>query len=68
MKEKLRIDYVDCTPTWSAIMPSLLYLVESGTDSQKKVARDEIFRLAKAFDDSRENIKNIRKLAEAWSK
>lgn len=41
---------IDLTPTWEAILPILLAALEDGTDAGKKIAREELTRMAKAAD------------------
>lgn len=42
--------YIDCTPTWTGLMPAFFAVLEDGTDEGKKIAREELMRLAKAID------------------
>ncbi len=42
--------YIDCTPTWTAIMPALLAVLEDGTTEGKKMAREELMDLARKVD------------------
>ncbi len=44
------MDSINLTPTWSAIMPALLDIVENGTAKGKKEARAELQDLAKKVD------------------
>lgn len=41
---------IDVTPTWSAIVPVLLAALENGTDEGKRMAREEIMRMADLLD------------------
>ncbi len=41
---------IDCTPTWSGILPALLNVLENGTEEGKKLARIELKRMAEVAD------------------
>ena len=41
---------IDCTPTWEAATRIYLTVLESGNAEGKKIAREELLRLAKAYD------------------
>jgi hypothetical protein len=41
---------VDITPTWKGVLPLILYALESGTDQGKRIAREELQRMAEAAD------------------
>jgi hypothetical protein len=43
---------IDLTPTWSGILPALLLVLESGTAEGRKMARDELRRMAQAADQA----------------
>jgi hypothetical protein len=42
---------IDMTPTWSGIVPILLAALENGTDTGKRMAREEITRMARVADE-----------------
>ena len=42
--------YVDITPTWRAIMPILIHAIQHGTDEGRKLATEELMRLADEMD------------------
>lgn len=42
--------HIDMTPTWAGIMPGLFAVLEDGTEIGKKLAREELMRLAKSMD------------------
>jgi hypothetical protein len=42
--------YIDLTPTWEQILPALLAILENGSAEGKKIARDELRRMAQAAD------------------
>ena len=46
------MDSINLTPTWSAIMPALLNVLENGTDKGKREARAELLDLAKKVDEA----------------
>ena len=60
---------IDLTPTWSEILPALLLILESGTDTGRAVAIAELKRMALLADDtmarSRGRIAYENRLAEA---
>lgn len=41
---------IDMTPTWCAIMPALLAVLEDGSNEGKKLAREELMDLARKVD------------------
>lgn len=46
------MDTIDITPTWSAIMPALLNVIENGTPEGRKLATTELMNLAYQVDKS----------------
>jgi len=44
------VRYIDVTPTWSAILPVLLFGLEAGTPEGRRLARVELARMAQAAD------------------
>lgn len=47
---------IDLTPTWQAVLPILLAALEDGTAEGKKIAREELHRMAKAADTRKDNL------------
>jgi hypothetical protein len=44
-------EYIDLTPTWMALMPSILSVLESSDSEQVKAPlREELYRLARIVD------------------
>lgn len=41
---------IDLTPTWSAVLPMLLAVLEDGSEAGRKMARAELARMAEAAD------------------
>lgn len=48
---------IDLTPTWSAILPAFLAVLENGTEKGKEAAREELKRMAQAADQFNELVK-----------
>lgn len=48
MKEK--VETIDITPTWSALLPVFMAALEYGTESAKDAARSELRRIAQLAD------------------
>lgn len=44
------IDAIDFTPTWDAILPVLIALIERGDAKGKQIATDELRRMAALAD------------------
>lgn len=44
------VRYIDVTPTWSGILPALLFALDAGTPEGRKIAREELARMARAAD------------------
>lgn len=40
------MEAIDLTPTWAAVLPILLAAVEDGTAEGRKIAREELARMA----------------------
>lgn len=43
-------EYIDLTPTWTGILPSLLLVLEHGTEEGKRTARGELSKMARFAD------------------
>jgi hypothetical protein len=48
--EKTLVGYVDVTPTWTAIAPSLVLMIENGTPKARGAALVELMRMANLAD------------------
>lgn len=44
------METIDLTPTWSGILPGLLAVIENGTGEGRRLAREELARMAQAAD------------------
>lgn len=44
------METIEITPTWSAVLPILLAAIENGTDHGRRMAREELARMAQAAD------------------
>ena len=53
-KREKRLEPFDITPTWEGIMPGILYVLEAGDNEGRKLAKEELMRLAKAVDKMNE--------------
>ncbi len=42
--------FIELKPTWVGLMPALFAALENGSPEGKKIAREELMRLAKAVD------------------
>ena len=51
------METIDLTPTWAAVLPALLAVIEDGTDEGRKMAREELARMAQAADKYNELMK-----------
>lgn len=47
---KRKVGTIDLTPTWSAVLPMILYALECGTEEGKRLAKLELANMAKAAD------------------
>lgn len=60
MSDKYKgLQTIDCTPTWSGILPALLNVLENGTEEGKKVVYVELKRMAEIADKYVEYQKSI---------
>lgn len=50
MKQEEKKETIDMTPTWSGILPLLLYSLENGGSEAKQAARTELRRMAQIAD------------------
>ena len=41
---------INCTPTWEGLLPAIIHLIESGGPSAKKIAIEELEKMARAAD------------------
>lgn len=41
---------IDLTPTWEGILPGLLWVLQDGDNEGKRIAKEELKRMAKAAD------------------
>jgi len=48
--EKTKIGTVDITPTWVAVVPVLLAAIENGTSEGRRLAIEELKRMASIAD------------------
>jgi hypothetical protein len=52
---------IDLTPLWSGILPALIAVLQTGSAEGRKLAIDELYRMAEAADAYNETIKTVRK-------
>lgn len=45
-------EYIDVTPTWTAIMPGMIRVLQAGNAEGIRNITEELMRLAKAVDDA----------------
>lgn len=55
------IDAIDFTPTWDAILPVLIALIERGDAKGKQIATDELRKMARLADVGAETVALQRK-------
>lgn len=48
---------IDITPTWAGILPTLLVLLQDGSNEGQKTAREELQKMARAADLYNKSIK-----------
>ena len=53
------MEYINIAPSWSAAVRIYIAVLEDGTETGKKAAREELIRLAQQYDNA---IDHIRKL------
>lgn len=49
-EDKKKVGTIDATPTWRAILPIILTALEIGTPEGKRIAKEELERMADAAD------------------
>jgi hypothetical protein len=55
----LEFKTIDMTPTWTGLMPAFFAVFENGTEEGKKIAREELMRLAAAVDGKNLRAKGV---------
>lgn len=50
---------IDMTPTWSALLPAFVAVLEDGTQEGRRIARLELQRMAQAADYWNEHAKAL---------
>lgn len=50
MTDKILVGTIDATPTWAAMLPALLALVQDGSAQGNALARAEMLRMARVAD------------------
>jgi hypothetical protein len=48
---------IDLTPLWSGILPALIAVLQTGGDEGRKMAIDELYRMAEAADNYNESVR-----------
>lgn len=48
--EKKLVGTIDMTPTWEGLLPGLLLAIENGTAEGRRIAREELARMAQVAD------------------
>ncbi|NOU47374.1 MAG: hypothetical protein HOO86_09960 [Bacteroidales bacterium] len=43
-------EYIDVTPTWAAMVPTFLLIIDNGNADGRKTVEGELFRMAKLAD------------------
>lgn len=43
---------LDLTPTWTAVVPVLVAAIQDGTDTGRRLAIEELYRLARIADNA----------------
>jgi hypothetical protein len=51
------IKTMDCTPTWEALLPAIISLIESGGPNAKQVAKEELQKMARTADEYVKSLK-----------
>lgn len=46
----MTVQYIDMTPSWEGILPYLLTIMRDGTMEGRRMAREELQRMAKLAD------------------
>lgn len=46
----MSVKTIDLTPSWTGLVPALISMIEHGTPEARKVAIEEITRMARALD------------------
>lgn len=46
----MTIQTIDMTPSWEGLVPYLITLIENGSIEGRKIAREELHRMARAAD------------------
>lgn len=49
-QSKIQVGTIDITPSWEAVVPIFLALLEDGSEHGKETAKDGLMRMAKLAD------------------
>ena len=48
--KKVTVGTIDVTPAWTGVLPMLIAALENGSEVGRKIAREELARMARAAD------------------
>jgi hypothetical protein len=57
MKEKISEGFIDVEPTWESLVPLFCEFLEVGNEEQRRIAREEILKMARVTDKFRQTQK-----------
>ncbi len=61
--KKAIVEVIDCTPTWEGVTQVLLAVLEDGSEEGKRIAREELVKMAKVADAHNDFIAEYKKEA-----
>ena len=50
---------IDITPSWTAVMPYMIYILTQGTEEGKQEVAKELIRLARIVDQNNERLRKL---------
>lgn len=63
-KNKVPAGVIDCTPTWQGSLPYLFVVLEDGTPEGKRLAKEELKKMATAADAYNELLKETQRVTD----
>ena len=50
---------IDITPSWTTVMPYMIYILTQGTEEGKQEVAKELIRLARIVDQNNERLRKL---------
>lgn len=61
-------EYIDCTPTWTGILPVILTALRDATPEGQRMAGEEVRRMARLADQVGDIVRDMEELEERYGR